>query len=122
MKVSWRWIIYRDSLDKRIWRTPRRSRARSRGRITHGTVPRMPRLRSAISQGAAALQTVMPSRMRSSSTPVSTVAVVVAETLEQAQYAGLVRVEYVAQAPRTQLDRYTGEAYPHQPLFGISPD
>jgi xanthine dehydrogenase YagR molybdenum-binding subunit len=48
------------------------------------------------------------------------VAVVVAETYEQAQYAAeRVSVHYDAQPARARLERYMHEAYAHQPMLGI---
>jgi xanthine dehydrogenase YagR molybdenum-binding subunit len=93
------------------------------GVISHRNSPRMPRLKSAGSLEGAAFQTVLPLQDEVIYHAGQHVALVVADTLEQAQYAaGLVRVEYEAQTPRAQLESYTSESYPHQPMFGILPD
>jgi xanthine dehydrogenase YagR molybdenum-binding subunit len=81
----------------------------------------MPRLRSLTLEGGAAVQTVLPLQNEMIHYA-GHVALVVAETLEQAQYASrLVRVDYEAQAPRVDLEARMNEAYPSQPMFGTVP-
>jgi xanthine dehydrogenase YagR molybdenum-binding subunit len=93
------------------------------GVVTHRNSPRMPRLKAASTLEGAAFQTVMPLQDDVVHHAGQYLAVVVAETLEQAQYAaGLVRVEYDAKSPRAQFETFAAEAYPHQPTFGILPD
>jgi CO/xanthine dehydrogenase Mo-binding subunit len=91
--------------------------------ITHRNAARIPRLKSAVSEQGAAVQTVLPLQNDLIHHAGQPVAVVVAETYEQAQYAAeLVNVQYEAQRPRTRLDQYAHEAYPHRPMLGIVSD
>jgi xanthine dehydrogenase YagR molybdenum-binding subunit len=94
------------------------------GVISHLNAPRLPRLKSSLTGEGFANQTVMPfedARIYHAGQPV---AMVVAETWEQAQYAArLVSVEYDMQNPRTELEPHVSEAYPPGPYFrGILPD
>jgi xanthine dehydrogenase YagR molybdenum-binding subunit len=93
------------------------------GVITHLNAPRLSRPRPFLLEGAA-IQTLVPLQDETIHHAAQPVAVVVAETLEQAQYAArLVAVEYETMEPRTELEKYLNEAYPHQPMFGtIQPD
>jgi len=93
------------------------------GVMTHQNAPQIPRLKPAISPGGVAIQTVMPLQGEIIHYAGQHIALLVAESLEQAEFAaGLVHVEYEAQAPRTQLDTYIAEAYPHEPMRGVEPD
>lgn len=102
--------------------------------ITHLNAPELPTTR-AMSGGGFALQAVTPlqdDRIRHAG---ENVALVVAETLEQAQHAArLIRVEYDEHSPRTELREhgeqvpsfvlsdYLEQAYPPQGVFGNPPD
>jgi xanthine dehydrogenase YagR molybdenum-binding subunit len=91
--------------------------------ITHRNAARIPRLKSAVSEQGAAVQTVLPLQNDLIHHAGQPVAVVVAETYEQAQYAAeLVNVQYEAQLPRTRLEQYAHEAYPHPPMLGVVSD
>ena len=94
------------------------------GVMTHLNAPRFPTLTSFITGQGVACQTIMPLRDDVIHHAGQYVAVVVAETLEQAREAArLVQVDYETQPPRAELDGRLDEAYPPQPFFGgIRPD
>src|SRR5919204_132892 len=88
------------------------------GVISHLNAPRLPRMKSFASGEGPAVQTVMPLQDDAIHYAGQHIAVVVAETLEQAQHAArVVHVEYEAQPPRAELKSHMDEAYPPQPFF-----
>jgi xanthine dehydrogenase YagR molybdenum-binding subunit len=92
------------------------------GVISHLNAPRLQQLKS-FNVGGAAVQTVLPLQDEMIHYAGQHVAVVVAETLEQAQYASrFVRIDYAAQAPRVDVEAHLSEAYPFQPFLDIRPD
>jgi xanthine dehydrogenase YagR molybdenum-binding subunit len=91
--------------------------------ISHLNAPRLPRLKPAATLEGSAFQTVLPLQDEVIHHAGQHVALVVAETLEQARHAAsLVKVEYAAEQPRTQLEAHRAAAYAPQPVFGMPPD
>jgi xanthine dehydrogenase YagR molybdenum-binding subunit len=87
--------------------------------LTHLNAPKLPRMK-AYAKGGTAQQTVpalQDDRVRFAG---ETIAMVVAESLEEAQYAAtLVRVEYDERQPAVGLE---GESYPPFKVLGQPPD
>jgi xanthine dehydrogenase YagR molybdenum-binding subunit len=93
------------------------------GVITHLNAPRVPMLKSLVTSfEGSAIQTVMPLQDDIIHHAGQPIAVVVADTWEEAEHAaGLVCVEYEVQAPRVELEAHLDDAYPPQPFFGGIP-
>jgi xanthine dehydrogenase YagR molybdenum-binding subunit len=92
--------------------------------ITHLNAPTFPTLTGFLTGQGAANQTVLPLRDDRIHHAGQCVAVVVAETPEQAQEAArLVQVEYEAETPRAEIEHHLDEAYPPAPFYGgVPPD
>ncbi len=89
------------------------------GILSHLNAPRLPHLKSAVYEGGAAIQTVLPLGDDAIHYVGQPIAVVVAETWEQAQHAAaLVRAEYQPGQVRGPLETRLNEAYPPRPFFG----
>src|SRR5262249_18492801 len=90
--------------------------------ISHQDATNLPDLRAFSFDGGTANQSILPLRDKVIRHFGQTVAVVVAETLEQALHAArLIELDYAPQPPRADLDSRLVEAYLPELLFGIIP-
>lgn len=93
------------------------------GVLSHSNTPKLPEMKSFTSGQGTTLQTVVPLQDDVIHHAGQDIAVVVAETLEQAQHAArLVRVEYEAQPPVTEMRDHLDESYSPQPVHWATPE
>lgn len=92
------------------------------GVVSHLNAPRLPEMKSFLSGEGSTIHRVPPIQDAEIHYAGQHIAVVVAETLEQAMHATrLVQVEYEEQPPITGLRDHLSEAYPNEPFFGGIP-